>query len=106
MPEDAMPLYYFDIKDGQDFPDPEGSEWPDLQAARIEAVRLSAEVLREMPERFWHCEEWTMSVSDEDGHPLFTLTFKATSATPGSPDHLSHAALAEAASRRGPVGSA
>lgn len=72
-----MPRYYFDIKDGQDFPDLQGSEWPDLAASRVEAVRYSAEVLKEMPERFWNCEEWTMTVSDQDRKPLFTLKFLA-----------------------------
>jgi hypothetical protein len=77
-----MPLYFFDIKDGQDFPDLEGSEWPDLKAARIEAVRLSAEVLKEMPERFWHCEKWVMSVFDHRRTLLFTLDFQANSVAP------------------------
>jgi hypothetical protein len=72
-----MPLYFFDVKDGQSFPDREGSSWPDLQAVRIEAIRLSAEILREMPERFWAAEEWTMTVSDHAHTPLFTLKFVA-----------------------------
>ena len=72
-----MPRYYFDIADGTDFPDIEGSEWPDLAAARIEAVRYSAEVLREMPERFWNAELWTMTVSDHNRKHLFTLKFLA-----------------------------
>jgi hypothetical protein len=72
-----MSRYYFDIKDGQDFPDAEGSEWPDLNAARVEAVRYAAEVIKEMPERFWHCETWLMSVSDQHRQPLFTLKFIA-----------------------------
>jgi hypothetical protein len=74
-----MPRYYFDIKDGTDFVDADGSDWPDLAAARIEAVRLSAEVLKEMPERFWHAEKWTMTVSDHDRLRLFTLKFQAES---------------------------
>lgn len=74
-----MSRYFFDIKDGQDFPDLSGSDWPDLAAARVEAVRFSAEVLKEMPERFWHCEEWTMLVSNHDRKLLFTLKFRAES---------------------------
>lgn len=74
-----MPRYFFDIKDGQDFPDLQGSEWKDLAEARIEAVRYAAEVLREMPERFWNAELWTMSVSDQNRQPLFTLKFFAES---------------------------
>jgi hypothetical protein len=74
-----MPIYYFDIKDRTDFPDEQGSDWPDLAAARIEAVRYSAEVLKEMPERFWHAEQWTMTVSDHNRVRLFTLSFRAES---------------------------
>jgi len=72
-----MSRYFFEIKDGQDFADLQGSEWPDLAAARVEAVRFAAEVLKEMPERFWNCEEWMMTVSDHKREPLFTLKFLA-----------------------------
>lgn len=74
-----MPRYFFDIKDGTDFPDLQGSVFADLAAARIEAVRYSAEVLKEMPERFWHSEKWTMTVSDSRRNKLFTLKFVAES---------------------------
>ncbi|GGA36023.1 DUF6894 family protein [Sphingomonas psychrolutea] len=70
-----MPRYFFDISDGSDFRDLDGSECPDLAAAQIEAVRYSAEVLREMPERFWNAESWTMTVSDHNREHLFTLKF-------------------------------
>jgi hypothetical protein len=80
-----MPRYYFDIVDGQDFPDVHGSDLPDLAAARIEAVRYSAEVLKEMPDRFWACEEWTMTVSDKRRVKLFTLKFRAESFSPPVP---------------------
>lgn len=76
-----MPRYYFDIRDGQDFPDEDGTELPDLDAARVEAVRYSAEVLKEMPERFWNCHEWKMTVSDANRHKLFVLRFQASNAS-------------------------
>lgn len=75
-----MPRYFFDIKDGHDFPDLQGSEFADLAAARIEAVRYAAEVLKDMPGRFWNCEEWTMTVSNHNRKTLFTLKFLAESA--------------------------
>ena len=68
---------FCDIKDGQNFPDYHGSEFADLEAARVEAVRYSAEVLKEMPERFWNSEEWMMTVSDANRVTLFTLKFLA-----------------------------
>jgi hypothetical protein len=77
-----VPRYYFDIKDGEDLPDDEGAELADLGAARLEAVRYSAEVLREMPERFWNCEEWTMTVR-EGKVPQFSLKFLAETLVPG-----------------------
>jgi hypothetical protein len=80
-----MARYYFDIADGEDFPDRHGSEWPDLDAARVEAVRYAAEVLKEMPERFWNCEEWTMTVCDAARTKLFTLGFLAQTVT-GAPE--------------------
>ena len=72
-----MPRYFFDIRDGEDLPDRHGSEHADLAAARVESIRYSGEVLREMPERFWNAEEWTMTVSDARRVPLFTLKFMA-----------------------------
>ena len=77
-----MPRYFFDIVDGQDLPDLVGSDWPDLRAARVEAVRYSAEVLKEMPERFWNAEAWTMTVSTAEKIPQFTLKFVAETLSP------------------------
>ncbi len=42
-----MPRYFFDIKDGQDFPDLQGSEWKDL----AEAQNRSRQILGRGPER-------------------------------------------------------
>ena len=72
-----MPRYFFDIRDGEDLTDLDGSEHADLNAARLEAIRYSGEVLREMPERFWNAEEWIMTVSDANRVGLFTLKFLA-----------------------------
>lgn len=72
-----MPLYFFDIVDGENLPDLHGSVHADLDAARMESIRYSGEVLREMPERFWNAEEWKMTVSDARRVPLFTLKFFA-----------------------------
>ena len=70
-----MNRYFFDVVDGYDHRDETGSMWADIEAVRIEAIRLSGEILSEMPERFWHSEKWTMTVSDENRVPLFTLKF-------------------------------
>ena len=42
-----MRRYFFNIQDGSDFPDREGTELPDMKAVRTEAVRASAGMLRD-----------------------------------------------------------
>jgi len=42
-----MQRYYFHLKDGRLSLDEEGTEFPDIQAARREAIRYSGEVLRD-----------------------------------------------------------
>jgi len=59
-----MSRYYFDLRDPKEFLDQIGQELPDLTAARREVVRLSGEILREMPERLRDGERWTMTVHD------------------------------------------
>ncbi|MDH7975941.1 hypothetical protein QH494_27495 [Sphingomonas sp. AR_OL41] len=75
-----MERYFFDIKDGEEHIDGEGSEWPDLDAVRHEAIRLSGEILKEMPESFWHAEQWEMTVADRHRRPIFALKFSAEDA--------------------------
>jgi hypothetical protein len=78
-----MPRYHFNVHDGTSIPDPEGSELPDLASARVQAVRLAADLLREH-RSFWNEGEWKMDVTDGEGLILFSLLFLATDA-PAAP---------------------
>ena len=62
-----MPRYFFDVQDGKSFPDYDGCELPDLDAARIEAVRLLGGMLRDEAETFWG--GYSGVFVDPDGHP-------------------------------------
>lgn len=75
-----MPRFYFDVMDGEGIIDGEGEELEGVNAARIVAVRLSGELLRDYPDRFWSVGEWSCSVRDESGLTLFVLHFHATEA--------------------------
>lgn len=78
-----MPRFYFDISPGADLPDvhdEEGEELEGLNAARIVAVRLAGEILRDYPDRFWSTGEWSCAVRDETRLTLFTLHFYAIDA--------------------------
>ena len=70
-----MPRYFFHVHDGISILDEDGTELPDLDAARKEAVCMSGEMLRDHAERFWNGEEWNLDVADEGGIVLFTLMF-------------------------------
>lgn len=76
-----MPRYFFDIRDGRDIIDDDGTELPDLNAARVAAVNFAGEALADVGGEFWVDDhEWRVDVSDEDRVLLFTLVFMAVEA--------------------------
>jgi hypothetical protein len=75
-----MPIYHFNMHDGRSYPDTLGADCSNLAAAKIEAVRRMAEMLKEDAARFWTGDEWTMAVTDEAGLALFSLVFLAQNA--------------------------
>ena len=75
-----MPRYFFHVRNGKDLPDTEGSELPDLNAARTEAIKASGEMLRDNKggADFWSGHDWTMTVVDDKGGTILTLRFAGT----------------------------
>lgn len=73
-----MPRYHFNIHDGIDVPDDEGTVLADLAMARLEAIRLSAAVLNEEAERLRSGESWHMEVVDSESRLLFRVDFRMT----------------------------
>ena len=73
-----MPRYHFNVHDGVDQPDSEGSEFPDRDAAWSEAVRCCGEMLKDVDGRLERNAEWRMNVTDENGEAVFTLRFVGT----------------------------
>lgn len=70
-----MPRFHFNVHDGSDYPDPEGTELPDVEAARKFAIRYFGDMLHAEPCTFWNGQEWKMEVTDEAGLLLFSLHF-------------------------------
>lgn len=79
-----MPRYFFHVCDGEDYPDLHGTELPDVNAARKEAVRFGGALLSDHGEKFWNSGEWTMRVTNEDDLTLFQLTFFSTDGASGA----------------------
>lgn len=72
-----MPRYYFHVEDGRSYPDEEGVELADIDAARINATRMFGAMLCDDPTTFWNGDEWTLKVTDEEGLVLFCVHFVA-----------------------------
>lgn len=68
-----MARYYFNLDDGTDYPDLDGTELPDLAAARQEALRFAGALVSNLGEDFWLGQEWALRVADENDLTLFSL---------------------------------
>jgi hypothetical protein len=73
-------LFHFNLRDGAYYRDPDGTELPDLRAARVEAVKLAGQLLLDKPDKFWEGSEWQVEVTDDSGLIIFRLDFTATDA--------------------------
>lgn len=70
-----MPRFHFNVYDGIDEPDREGTDFRDWDAAREEAIRLAGELLRDSAKQMALGEDWRMEITDETGLILFRLEF-------------------------------
>jgi hypothetical protein len=79
-----MPRYYLNLWDGDLFEeDHEGTELPDVAAARVEALRFASEIVSELqtPERV------RIEIANEDGSVLCRIAITMVEATGQSRDH-------------------
>lgn len=70
-----MPRYHFNVFDGYSTVDTEGTELPDWQAARREAIRLAGLILADEADKLLLGEGWKLEVTDPTGLILFRLDF-------------------------------
>jgi hypothetical protein len=73
-----VPRYFFNVKDGQDLPDHEGTVLADAEAARVMAVVTSGEMIQAHASLFWADADWQMHVTDEQGAMICDLRFSGT----------------------------
>jgi hypothetical protein len=72
-----MPLFFFDLAGHVRSPDDEGTRFPDVVAARIEAVRFAGDYLRDNNQLAWDGSETRVIVRDESNAVVFTLAILA-----------------------------
>lgn len=70
-----MPRFHFNVYDGVNQIDREGTELKNYDEARIEAMRLSGKILESTAHRLVLGEDWRMEVADDTGLILFRLDF-------------------------------
>ena len=68
-----MPRYHFHRTNGGFVPDPEGTDLPNFDTARTEAVRYAAETIRERPSFVWDGRDFRVEVTDDGGMLLCTV---------------------------------
>ena len=73
-----MALYFFNVINDKVFVDTEGSELPDMQAVRVEAVRTGAEMIAYEDPAMLGTKPWTMNVANATGSIVYALCFQAT----------------------------
>jgi hypothetical protein len=74
-----VPRFHFNVYDGVSTPDLDGTELPDWETARLEAVRLSGEILKDNAKQIALGEDWRIEVTDDTGLILFQMTFLVVS---------------------------
>ena len=70
-----MPRYHFNVYDGVDMPDVDGTELPGIVLARREAIRLAGRLLEDGAGDILPGTDWQMEVTDGTGLVLFQLDF-------------------------------
>jgi glycine/D-amino acid oxidase-like deaminating enzyme len=73
-----MPRYFFDTHDGGTVKDDTGTEFPDLDAVRKEAMRLLPDIARDEVPRDGDHRTFVVLVTDEDGRPVYSATLSYT----------------------------
>lgn len=68
------------MADGSRERDEEGTELPDHNAARREAIKFAGAVLNDQPDVLWDSRDFRVEVTDEAGLMLFTIITLAVDA--------------------------
>ena len=68
-----MPRYHFHAQEGDLYPDREGVELTDDEAARVTSLPVLGELIIEQPQLFWHTRALQLRVTDARDLTLFVL---------------------------------
>jgi hypothetical protein len=77
--------FFFHAEDGQVIPDKTGTDLPGTEAARVEAVKIAAQLLERSPEEFWKDRTLRVICADDGGLTLFSIEVLAVVAAASPP---------------------
>ena len=80
-----MPRFVFHTEDGRCFPDENGIELADVETAKVEAVAVLGELLKEDARNFWNTESFRLTVVDENDLTRFILDTSAVTSPSAAP---------------------
>lgn len=79
-----MPRYFLHIREHHEFiEDPDGADYPDLDAARAEAVHGARDILVEKLRRGDPLDGAAIEITDENGKVVETVPFRTVMNIPG-----------------------
>jgi hypothetical protein len=80
-----VPLFFFDVTEGDCALDPTGMILADAPAARHQAIAYASERLKEDAVGHWVAEDWRIEVKDDLDTVVFTLAFSTRPASAAVP---------------------
>lgn len=75
-----MPRIFFHAEAKRRFHDSDGTELPDRQAARLEAMRILCQIIPTLADEILACGTLKLTVTDETGLVLFVFDLDFTEA--------------------------
>ena len=66
-----MPMYFFTLRNREEYNDLDGTDLPGIDAARSHAHTVAKELMFKSDDKEW--SHWKMSVSDEAGREVYSF---------------------------------
>ena len=73
-----MARYFFNIRDGQNIKDTVGTELPDLESVRTEALEATTEIVKGRLLANTDAASWVVQVTDDAGFTVMVLSLSAS----------------------------
>lgn len=77
-----MPFYHFEVRTQTHVMTTEGGDFPNNDAARVEAAKRVGHLLHDHAGQIWADQDWQMDITDEMGLILYVIRILASRVDP------------------------